>query len=124
MKKQCRRCLQEKNEKFFYQQQQKERGKVYKYRDSYCIECRGEYSQQKRRELKAQCVAYKGGQCTVCKLVDDPAVYDFHHIDPKKKDFSFGSTHRSFESLRAELDKCLLVCSNCHRKIHYASSKE
>ena len=120
----CRRCLREKDDECFYPQQQKERGKVYKYRDSYCIVCRLEYSQERQRKLKADCVAYKGGRCTMCQLVDDPAVYDFHHSDPSAKEFSFGSTHRSFESMRVELDKCLLVCANCHRKIHYAPSKE
>lgn len=122
--KQCKRCLREKDDELFYPQQQKERGKVYKYRDSYCIECRGQYSTERRRELKAKCIAYKGGQCVGCGVVDDPAIYDFHHPDPAQKEISFGSTHRSFESLVLELDKCILLCSNCHRKTHYASSKE
>lgn len=43
----------------------------------------------------------------------------FHHLDPSKKDFGIGGAHsRSWAVIQAELDKCILVCSNCHDEIH------
>ena len=59
-----------------------------------------------------------GGKCHECKLVDDPAVYDFHHLDPKQKDFSIGQQAKSFDKIKSELDKCIMLCANCHRKMH------
>lgn len=44
--------------------------------------------------------------------------YDFHHLDPNQKDFSIGKQSKSFAVIRSELDKCVLLCSNCHRKRH------
>jgi hypothetical protein len=44
---------------------------------------------------------------------------DFHHLDPYKKDFSIGRNwSKSLDALKAELDKCILVCRNCHGEIH------
>jgi hypothetical protein len=43
---------------------------------------------------------------------------DFHHLDPLEKDFSISSRCTSFEAVRAELDKTVLLCANCHREAH------
>jgi len=50
------------------------------------------------------------------------ACLDFHHIDPDKKEFTFAKAYRSLsiEKIKEEISKCIVVCSNCHRKIHYA----
>jgi hypothetical protein len=47
-------------------------------------------------------------------------VFDFHHIDGKAKDFgvSLDGLTRSWERVERELNKCVLVCANCHREIH------
>jgi len=58
-----------------------------------------------------------GGKCSICGLVDNPAVYDFHHRDPKEKDVGI-SQAKSWAAIEKELEKCDLVCSNCHRKLH------
>ena len=45
---------------------------------------------------------------------------DFHHLDPNKKSFGLskkGLTH-SWEKIKSEIDKCILVCANCHRELH------
>lgn len=66
-------------------------------------------------------VEYKGGKCHDCGLVSEwPQVYDFHHRDPSEKEFAFarnGHT-RSWERNKAELDKCDMLCANCHRIRH------
>jgi len=45
---------------------------------------------------------------------------DFHHIDPTQKDFAISAkgTTRAWEKIRVELDKCAMLCSNCHREHH------
>ena len=80
-----------------------------------------ERRKEKYEERKRQAVEYLGGRCQRCGLEDDCVnVYDFHHIDPAKKDFdiSGGKIRSFFESIKKELDKCELLCSNCHRKEH------
>lgn len=85
-----------------------------------CRKCLVEAVQKRRDKIKLMAVAYKGGKCEKCgynKCVD---ALDFHHIDPKQKEFSIsrdGKT-RAWVKVKAELDKCMLVCSNCHREIH------
>lgn len=43
---------------------------------------------------------------------------EFHHKDPMKKEFTISGKSYSFERLKREVDKCILVCSNCHAEIH------
>lgn len=76
------------------------------------------------REVKQKCVVYKGGKCSVCGYVRCLAALDFHHIESKEKEFTLGQKSRRWgKSLREELDKCLLLCSNCHRELHYANNR-
>jgi DNA-directed RNA polymerase subunit RPC12/RpoP len=65
-------------------------------------------------------VDYKGGGCQTCGYSRCLRALDFHHLDPTTKRFSIAGSHnRSWESLRQELDRCLLVCSNCHGQIEH-----
>lgn len=75
-----------------------------------------------RRDNKRALIDYKGGACERCGLVSEiNGVYDFHHKNPAEKDFAIskkGNT-RSYEKCIAEVDKCMLVCKNCHAIIHH-----
>lgn len=69
------------------------------------------------KKLKA--VEYKGGCCQICGYIKNVKALHFHHLDPSKKDFGISGNHtRKWEVIQAELDKCILVCSNCHMEIH------
>ncbi len=71
-----------------------------------------------RVEAKRRMVEYKGGACHLCGYARCLRALDFHHVDPRTKKFSIAGSHtRSWESVRQELDKCMLVCSNCHVEI-------
>lgn len=53
-----------------------------------------------------------------------PRALDFHHRDPQEKDFEIAkardySLKKDGEKLKRELDKCDLLCSNCHRELHH-----
>ena len=77
------------------------------------------YSKVYRRKQKQLAFDYKGGACQMCGIADEClGIYDFHHIDPETKDATIAS-FKCFKTAKKELDKCILVCSNCHRKIHY-----
>lgn len=71
-----------------------------------------------RIRVKKQCIEYKGGKCCICSYDRCINALEFHHINPKEKDFLISGGTKSFENLKKELDKCILVCSNCHREIH------
>jgi 5-methylcytosine-specific restriction endonuclease McrA len=72
-----------------------------------------------RRKNKRILIEYKGGKCAVCGLKDDcNEIYDFHHIDEKLKDFNIAHGSLNLEKQKKEVDKCLLLCSNCHRRLH------
>jgi hypothetical protein len=78
---------------------------------------------KRRKVLKLKAVEYKGGKCSVCGYCKCYDAMDFHHIDPSEKDFEIsgnGST-KSWANIMIELDKCSLLCANCHREEHAAS---
>jgi len=75
---------------------------------------------RRRKKLKEMAVEYKGGKCIFCgynKCID---ALEFHHLDSKKKDFGLSARGltRSWKRIQKELDKCILVCANCHRELH------
>lgn len=80
---------------------------------------------QRRRDIKKMLVEYKGGCCERCGYSKYVGALEFHHTDPNQKDFnpSNGGVTRSYEFMKKEVDKCMLVCANCHREIHYELRK-
>lgn len=80
---------------------------------------------ERRRKLKDMAVEYKGGKCEKCGYNKCNGALEFHHLNPEEKDFSISTygTTKSFERIKKEIDKCILVCANCHREIHYLTTK-
>ena len=88
----------------------------YKDRQKYLIAA----VHKRRRKVRLMSVEYKGGKCEKCgydKCID---ALEFHHKDPVLKDFSISGKGytRSWKSVKEELDKCILLCANCHRELH------
>lgn len=71
-----------------------------------------------RAEKKKKLVEYKGGKCQNCGYNKSIWALQFHHIDPFEKDFTISGSSFSFEKIKTEADKCVLVCANCHVEIH------
>lgn len=75
---------------------------------------------ERRKRLRAMACEYGGGKCVICGYNKSGRALSFHHLDPKKKDFglSYKGLTRSWEKIRKELDKCILLCANCHMEVH------
>lgn len=72
-----------------------------------------------KRNKKVFAVNYKGGKCEKCGYDRCIASLDFHHLDPNEKEYNLSSIMNwSKERIKKELDKCILLCSNCHREEH------
>lgn len=90
-----------------------------KLNHSYCKKCQNQNVIDRQRLWKKKAINYKGNKCALCSYDRCDAALEFHHKDPSQKDFALSAGRlRKFESSKAELDKCVLVCSNCHREIH------
>jgi len=90
-----------------------------------CRSCKCERLNEKRRiksiTIKKKCLDYKGYNCSKCNYGKYTGALDFHHVDPKKKLFSISNAYKlgfSWRKIKKELDKCILVCKNCHAEIH------
>lgn len=59
--------------------------------------------------------------CCVCGYDRCKQAIDCHHIDSSKKDYEIGNLRNSgikSATIRAELEKCVLLCAVCHREYH------
>ena len=74
----------------------------------------------RRRKIRQMAIEYGGGKCAICGYKKSIWALVFHHRDPSQKDFglSVRGITRSWEKTRAELDKCILLCANCHSEVH------
>ena len=72
-----------------------------------------------RKRIKIALVASFSNKCCSCGLEDNPVLYDFHHLNPEEKEFgiSNASTTRSKQAYANEAKKCIMLCSNCHRRL-------
>ncbi|HAU07439.1 MAG: hypothetical protein A2568_00560 [Candidatus Yanofskybacteria bacterium RIFOXYD1_FULL_44_17] len=72
---------------------------------------------KRRRKVKSLAIEYKGGKCQVCGYCKYQGALDMHHISDKQFGIGDKGYTRSWEKIKQELDKCILVCANCHREI-------
>ncbi len=133
----CGRCKQYKDRDDFHKDSSCKRGRTF-----YCKVCANESaklhwlerrkdpayvkkhldkSKAKYKEAKLRAIEYLGGKCADCKKEYPPYVYDFHHLDGSTKlDNPSRALRGDWEKAREELDKCVLLCSNCHRGRHFS----
>ena len=87
-----------------------------------CDKCyieRVKQRQQRNYDLITQSKIDK--PCAICGVVFPPVCLDYHHLDASNKDFSIGGNGRDMavDRIYKEIAKCILVCANCHRLLHY-----
>jgi predicted HNH restriction endonuclease len=84
-----------------------------------CKICHNALTLKRQRDRKKQAIEYKGGKCELCGYSKCQDAFDFHHTDPEQKEFNLSAgKFTSFNKFKSELDKCMLLCANCHREIH------
>lgn len=89
--------------------------RTYKDRPEFYIQ----QNKNKRIKVKLFCLEYKGNKCEICNYDKCPDAMDFHHTNSLDKEFPISHAYRkSRASLIQELDKCQLLCANCHREVH------
>jgi hypothetical protein len=81
------------------------------------------YTAQQSRglERKKQLIEICGGSCVDCGYKKNISALEFHHLDPNKKSFGIDLRQCSctkWEKLIEEVNKCVLICANCHRERH------
>jgi len=74
---------------------------------------------QCQRRKKMDVVERFGGKCQICGYDRCINALEFHHLDNKKESPSYVIMRWSWERARAELEKCIMLCANCHREVHY-----
>lgn len=77
-------------------------------------------AEERGRAIKNVLMNYFGRACTRCGYTGQPCQMDFDHIDPESKEFTLGIggiAHRSVDEIITEVEKCKLICSNCHRVV-------
>jgi len=94
--------------------------KFYGKKRNICKRCQITYNTEASRKKKRKAVEYKNGKCKICGYNKCINALEFHHRDPstKKENWDNMSGWR-WERIVKELDKCDLLCANCHREIHY-----
>jgi|ERR1051326_636139 hypothetical protein len=69
------------------------------------------FADKRRHFLQA---VKKAAGCAVCSRNEYAGGLDFHHIDPKTKNFELGCCGKSWDAIVDELDKCEVLCRYCH----------
>lgn len=98
----CKECHRKRCLKYYYNNKTK-------YRDS---------SKRKRNLIKQYINNIKQKGCSMCGE-KDIACLDFHHINNKVRDVSSLIKNENLNKVKLEIEKCIVLCSNCHRKLHY-----
>lgn len=109
----CSKCNVDKSEKEFYFKSTEKRWHCY------CKKCLNQFQMERWKQRKIDAVAYKGGKCIQCGYCTNYASLEFHHRNPEEKDYDWNKLRlRSWVSIVQELDKCDLLCRNCHGEVH------
>lgn len=113
--KTCSTCSYEKNLEDFYSHKLTSDGK-----DSICKECRKAISKKQKAKMKELIESIKKeSKCIRCGE-DEPVALDFHHLGDDKQ-FNIGQAvtdGHGMQKILDEIEKCVVLCANCHRKLH------
>jgi hypothetical protein len=102
----CKECHKLVRNRYYQNNKVVERARVDKFKKQYNAWW---------RELKSKLV------CRDCNE-NHPAVLHFHHLDPKEKETNIAAaTSKRWSKKRVlnEIEKCIVLCANCHLKLHW-----
>ena len=105
----CKECVRERSREWY-----KEKNEIVKARRKTYIQERRKWYDEYKQTLK----------CSKCGE-NHPACLEFHHQNPKEKEFGIAEAlcqlNLGKEEILKEINKCEVLCSNCHKKLHYKS---
>ena len=114
----CRLCREEKSEDDFYY--------TYHYPRYVCKKCENRkrtiWRIEQARAFKLKAIQYLGGKCRRCGYHKSKYALEFNHLDPKKKKYEPTRLFHEgicWERVKEEIDKCELLCSNCHKEVTF-----
>lgn len=125
----CSTCKVDKPLTEFYRAKSKPGGHAYnckacsdgankKTRDKHTKRYLG-YRNDYKLKLTEMVNEYKSARgCACCGENSHPHVLDLHHLDPSEKEGSPSLLRTSWERWLTEAQKCVILCANCHRKVH------
>ena len=118
MKRLCKICVKKKPASEFY--------KTYLYTRYVCKKCENKqrhlWRMRRAKEMKQKALKYLGSNCRKCGYNKSIYALEFNHIGNKKYELTrMFQKGLSWGSIKKELDKCELLCANCHREITFAN---
>lgn len=136
MTSKCTKCKEEKSITEFYWRDRKRRIPT-----TYCKACNKAHTKNWRKnEGKEKWILSKNKKIEKvrqwvneqralgCEKCNEKRFYviDFHHIDPENKKHTVGSQamYSSWKATKEEIKKCIRLCANCHRELHYLEQKK
>ena len=109
----CIKCNTSKPKENFYKQNDRKSG------TSYCKDCFKTYCNERWVERKRKAILYKGGSCQSCGYNRYYGALEFHHRNPEEKLYDWSKLRLlAWPKVEKELDKCDILCANCHRERH------
>lgn len=121
----CKVCLNQKTETYRKSISKERRSELWQrfWKNPENRQKKYKTARKRYKSIKKQCVDYLGGKCSICGYDKCIEALEFHHLDPNIKETSLNTRgidrRKSFNSQKQELDKCVLLCANCHREQHY-----
>ena len=90
--------------------------RLYKDRKEYLKAAASNHRRKKKKKAKE----LLGGKCSKCGYSKYLEVLEFHHKNPEDKEFGIAGNGActSWERIKKEIKKCILLCANCHRELH------
>ena len=97
-------------------------------RRSECKFCHCGYMRDRYRQKKTEIQDLKIGiKCAKCGYDRCGAALEFHHINPEEKDDTVArmlSNNYSLDNVKKEIEKCIVLCANCHQEFHFLNNND
>lgn len=131
--RECKKCGEEKPHTLFVKSKACKFGVAHTYLDCSATRARTVYNNrykeaekkrsiERNKEEKLKVKEYLGGEyvCADCGYTNKSSTpFDFHHVDPLGKERTVSQMYRySWDKIKEEVDKCVLLCACCHRLRH------
>lgn len=116
----CRICKRAHSRKWYRENKERHRKSQYRWRRANPDKAK-RYNDKCKQKLQQENIAkYKelfGDYCKLCRRSFLWCVYDFHHLDPSRKEKAI-NLKLPWETIEDEIYKVVLLCANCHRQVH------